>query len=152
MGFGAGFAGGLVVSLIVIGSAMVGGMQYFSKKAGRDAQRGWNLVPVLVTTRPVAAGEALVPTDYKEGSTPEQFAPGSFPPVDAPALRGKKLEAPLVAGEVITRGHFEKRPWGRRCVAAAQETAVGARLAEDPAVKRTLETLDRAADAQLDFQ
>ena len=152
MGFGAGFAGGFVVSIVLVGGAMVGGTQYFSKKAGKDAQRGWNLVPVLVATRELAPGQPLAAADFKTGSTPEQFAFGSVPTTDARALEGQRPQAPIVAGEVLTRGHFEKRPRGRLCVQAAQETAKNARVADDPAVRRTLAALDGAADAQLDFE
>jgi Flp pilus assembly protein CpaB len=95
-----------------------------------DARRRWGETrPTLVTTRPVAAGDALGPANAAVRDVPVALRPdGALDALPDPATTSAVTAAPLAAGEIVTRarlGRSGRSPTaallgdGRRGVAVA---------------------------------
>ena len=82
----------------------VAGEYLVVQKTKREVRAGWNLVPVLVATRTLAAGDLLSNDAVTLRPVPEQFlTPSVFRAGNRDLAMGRRVVGPVKPGEPITQ-------------------------------------------------
>lgn len=93
-----------------LGMAVVaGGLAYGALRAQEArVRRGWDLVPVLVAAKDLAAGTTVTEALVAQREVPEQFATASvLRPESLVHVEGQPVRVPVVAGEPLLWTHFD---------------------------------------------
>lgn len=99
--FGPGFAIGVAIPLGVLILFIVGNVWYAKKKVA-DTKRGWNLVPVLVVSKPISPGMRIGRENVEPRTLPEQFVSASVvTPERFQEVLGHRARFGLGAGETL---------------------------------------------------
>jgi Flp pilus assembly protein CpaB len=104
LSFAAGLLGGLAVA------GCLGGIVSYSlvKMTEAKVRRGWNLVPVVVYAKDVAAGDVVGFDQISQRSVPEQLVTSSVvKPDSASYVVNQPARVPALAGDVALWAHFE---------------------------------------------
>ncbi len=132
-------------TLLVLGAAEMAGAQWLARKHGRDARKGWNLVPALRAARALEPGTLITRDAFVAGSIPEQLVTASVvKPEDLGRVLGRRLEAQLAPGEWLTVAAFTKVPLAS-CASMLRGAALQAGRATEPSVEKLIEVV---ADAE----
>jgi pilus assembly protein CpaB len=128
-GFVAGMTMGLGIGLVLacLGSAV--GFVYV-KRAGENARKGWNLVPVVVAAVDIPEDTVVTFEMISQRSVPEQFVTSSVvKPDSASYIVNQKVLVPLQAGDMLLWSQFETKKQPSMLFARA-DLAAGSVLAE----------------------
>jgi hypothetical protein len=101
---------GLGVGVLVTG--FIGGIVSFMlvRQAEYEARKGWNLLPVMVTDRPLAPGDRVPLEALAQRSIPEQLSTESVVKTDMVRfIEGQMITAPLKPGDPLYWGLFSSR-------------------------------------------
>ena len=134
-GFAGGLTMGLVIGLVIacLGSAV--GFVYV-KRAGENARKGWNLVPVVVAAVDITENTVVTFDQISQRSVPEQFVTSSvIKPDSASYIVNQKILVPVQAGDPLLWTQFEtkKQPL---MLFARSDLASGGVLAEGDVEER----------------
>lgn len=131
-----GFTRGLVLGLIGGGVLLCVGSGIVYATAQRwslEHRKGWNLVPIIVASVDLKAGEVVGMEALSQRSIPEQFvAPAMIKPDSASDMVNDTTLVPLQAGDVFL---WHGMRAGSDALKLARDVAPGARLTADDVVR-----------------
>ena len=106
---------GLIIGAIVGGIlallTVVGGSIAWAQKKSNDLRRGWHLVPIVATSRPLKRGDRISAGALVSRDTPEQFVTSSVvPAAKLGSLEQRLLSVDLPANAMVRWSDLESEP------------------------------------------
>jgi Flp pilus assembly protein CpaB len=103
-----GLVAGLAVGLAVLGCVGGAGSYVFIKHTEGKVRRGWNLVPVIVYSKDLAAGDKVTFDTVLQRAIPEQFVTSSVVKPDSVSyLVNQRLLMPVKEGDPALWSNFD---------------------------------------------